>query len=674
MALSQSRYLPSLRHEILALLQANAVGGLLITVFSFSAMTFGFNNHSNQTTKIVLWALMLIVCLLRAIDGIYWHKKLKYHEVYSQWPLLRFVLGSVVTALLWAAYCSLLYHHMDLIELATTMIIVAAMAGGAATVLSPHLPLVLIYTSLLLLPLSLQTVFDMEAQLHLLGSLGILFWLVMCGTAMKSNQFIHRAIQMKSENENLLALTTSERAKVERVNQELKAANVSLDNANASLENEVRKRTAELHQLSHTDPLTGLMNRMGFMQKLSVLISRARSDGNAIAVLFIDLDGFKQINDSLGHQAGDKVLSDIALKLADYSEADCIGRWGGDEFIIVLPHAEKNTAMAVALAIKSRLANLQPLEESTLTLGATIGIAMYPEHSEDGATLIQLADLTMYHQKHIASGQVGVYSQALYAKLHHEQTLLEGLRHAISQKELSVVYQPILDAQTEQLWAVEALLRWQFAGRSISPAEFIPLAEKNGSIYEIGNWVLHRACIDAAHWDNQALRLSVNVSLMQLLRDDFIASVDKALASSGLAPQRLHLEVTESIFSDDMDLLASKISALKARHIKVAIDDFGTGFSSLSMLQSLDFDVLKIDRSFVQQMTENNNAIVRATLLMANELGCKTVAEGIETNEQAKLLTTMGVDCLQGYLYARPMNNKRLSQWYTSWQQKHQTQ
>ena len=181
-------------------------------------------------------------------------------------------------------------------------------------------------------------------------------------------------------------------------------------------------------------------------------------------------------------------------------------------------------------------------------------------------------------------------------------------------------------------------------------------------------WVLHRACIDAAQWDDESFGVSVNVSVLQLVSEDFVACVDRALASSGLAPQRLHLEVTESIFADDMAVLTASISALKARRVKVAIDDFGTGFSSLNLLQSLDFDLLKIDRAFVQQMAVSSDAIVKATVLMAKALGCKTVAEGVETEEQASLLRLLGVDCLQGYLFARPLEKKALQEWYTSWQ------
>ena len=262
-------------------------------------------------------------------------------------------------------------------------------------------------------------------------------------------------------------------------------------------------------------------------------------------------------------------------------------------------------------------------------------------------------------------GVVGVFSSLLYDKLNEEQRLRDGLRQAIQRQQFHVVYQPIVNANDSSLWAVEALARWQFNDQWISPALFIPLAEKTGIIHDIGNWVLHRACIDTAQWPDDTLAVSVNVSVLQMLSDSFIRQVDQAINSSGLAPHRLHLEVTESIFADDMAILTDRIAALKARHINIAIDDFGTGFSSLSLLQALDFDLLKIDRAFIQQITDGNDTIVRATLLMAKEFGCRTVAEGIETPQQAEVLTAMGVDCLQGYLFAKPLEKKALLKWYT---------
>lgn len=653
--------------EVVELLYSNIFTGLVMTALSISAITFGIVNAKITTDKFSIWSLMMLLTAIRSIDGTYWYLRLRKGSYQPRWPLFRFVLGSVLSALVWAFFCVSLYDSMSLVELATTMVIVAAMAGGAATTLATLLPLVLVYVTFLLLPFSIRALFDNNDQFVLLGGLGTLFWVAMCTAAVKTNIFTKQAIAMKHENEELVVLMRQERNEVRRVNKALLDTNQKLDHANSNLESEVHRRTKELQEISNRDPLTNLMNRIGFMQNFNAILARTH-DRTPMAVLFIDLDGFKQINDSLGHQAGDLVLSKVAAKLSEYCEANCIGRWGGDEFIIILPHADGDTAMAIALAIKSSLSTLNPIADNTLSLDATIGIALYPLHSNTASNLVQLADLTMYHYKRSAPGLVGIYTDALYEKMHHEQQLRDGLSQAIERKQLQVVYQPIIDASSNRLWAIEALLRWQFNDTWVSPDEFIPLAEKSGAIHNIGTWVLHRACIDAAQWENQSFGVSVNVSVLQMVDEDFVACVDRALASSGLAPYRLHLEVTESIFADDMAILSANISALKARRVKVAIDDFGTGFSSLNLLQSLDFDLLKIDRAFVQKMTQSSDAIVKATVLMAKALGCKTVAEGVETEEQASLLRLLGVDCLQGYLFARPLEKKALQEWYNSWQ------
>lgn len=657
--------LSTVNQDVVELLYSNVFNGLAITLLSISAITFGFDSGSAQYTKQVIWAVMLVLLLIRALDGAYWFVKLKHAPYSPRAPFYRFCAGSLVTAVLWAAFGIAIFPTLSTLEVASTMIIMSAMAGGAATVLAPSLPLVITYTTIMVVPMSMRAIYDFRDEYNMLGFLGMLFWLSMCGAASRANIFILRAIEIKHKNDELVELMRKEQNEVTRVNKQLLESNQKLDTANNTLEKEVLRRTKTIHQLSNLDPLTGLMNRTAFMQHFEGMIEQSLQSSSQLAILFIDLDGFKQINDSFGHEIGDAALEQAAKQLSQFCDSQCVGRWGGDEFIMVLPYADEETAIAVGQAVRRSLTNIQHVNGNDVSLGATIGIAIYPDHSKDAATLVQLADLTMYHHKRATPGVVGVFSSLLYDKLNEEQRLRDGLRQAIQRQQFHVVYQPIVNANDSSLWAVEALARWQFNDQWISPALFIPLAEKTGIIHDIGNWVLHRACIDTAQWPDDTLAVSVNVSVLQMLSDSFIRQVDQAINSSGLAPHRLHLEVTESIFADDMAILTDRIAALKARHINIAIDDFGTGFSSLSLLQALDFDLLKIDRAFIQQITDGNDTIVRATLLMAKEFGCRTVAEGIETTQQAEVLTAMGVDCLQGYLFAKPLEKKALLKWYT---------
>ncbi|QJR82891.1 EAL domain-containing protein [Alteromonas pelagimontana] len=638
-----------------------------MTALAMSGLVFGFDSPNTQHNKLAFWYVMMIVLVIRLIDAAIWYIRSQKTDYDPQTYLIRFSTGVVVTALVWSSYSIVLYSTMATLELASTMIILSAMAGGAATILAPSRTLVWLYCSILLIPMSVLAIFDQREEFLILGSLGLMFWVAMLITSLRSNRFFSDAIELKARNVELMKQMAAEKGVIQRINDELHRTNEKLDATNATLEEEVIKRTEELHRLSSRDPLTSLMNRSGFLRHLDRLLETAKKTNSRLAVLFIDLDGFKQVNDSLGHRVGDEVLVEVAQRLTRFCEADCLARWGGDEFIMILPYANRDTAIAVAQAARSGVTLPFNVAENQITLDATIGISLFPEHGELAPILIQDADLTMYQQKRTSRGSVGVFNAAIYESLKEEQALHEGLRQAIAKREFTLVYQPLVTSEDEKLWAVEALLRWQFGGRAIGPDVFIPLAEKCGLIHEIGIWVLHRACIDAAQWQfDEPVAVSVNVSVIQLMADGFIKILDRALASSGLNPERLHLEITESVFAKNKEKVIREVNAIKARKVQISIDDFGTGFSSLSQLQSLNFDHIKIDRTFVQNLEEGSDTIIRATVLIAREFGCKTIAEGIETPEHAAHLKAMGVDYLQGYYYAKPLSLTDLLHWYNN--------
>jgi EAL domain-containing protein (putative c-di-GMP-specific phosphodiesterase class I) len=289
---------------------------------------------------------------------------------------------------------------------------------------------------------------------------------------------------------------------------------------------------------------------------------------------------------------------------------------------------------------------------------------MSPQHSTTATELIQLADLAMCEQKRIDPRKARLFSAELQQKVVESQAILDGLQHSILRRQLFLCYQPIQSAKDNTSWAFEALLRWDFNGQLIGPDVFIPLAEKSGLIKEIGAWVLNRACMDASQWQHsQNTAVSVNVSVIQLMDNGFIRTLDNALRSSGLAPNRLHLEITESIFVDNQSKIRQQLAAIQQRKVHLSMDDFGTGYSSLSQLQTLSVNYVKIDKSFVDNIEHNGEAIIRATLFIARELNCQTIAEGVESKEQMIALTSMGVDFLQGYYLAKPMRNEVLINW-----------
>lgn len=657
----------SMKRDVVDMLLGNVVTGLLMTYIAFTGLVFGINNEETHHTKMIFWYVMNALVIFRFLDWLYWQFSLK-HKAYAPRPvLIRFSAALIITALMWASYSVSLYYSMDTIELAATMVVLAAMAGGAATVLAPSKLLVSVYCTALLVPTSLCALYDSENQFVILGILGLCFWGGIFSSAFRYNRFFVDTVILRDQKEKLLKEMNEKQSESISINDALLKANNRLDQANASLEEQVERRTSDILRLSNRDPLTNLLNRNGFLKHLSSQIQKASTLKNQLAVLFIDLDGFKQVNDSLGHKVGDAVLAEIAKRLAKFCESDHLARWGGDEFVATVPYANEDTAFAVAQAMRGGITVPITAFDNEITLDATIGISMYPHHGIDSQTLIQHADLTMYEQKRKQRGSIGVFSESLHTDIKTEQQLCENLRTAIDKKTFSVHYQPIIDVSTGKTVKVEALLRWQCNGVAVSPAQFIPLAEKIGIMPEVGIWVLNRACIDVMQWNTHPeLALSVNVSICQLTHGNFVKATKNALISSGIAPDRLHLEITESVFADEEDNVGTEISALKKLGVNISIDDFGTGFSSLSRLQSLACDFIKIDRSFVQNTNEESDTILRATMLIANEFGCKTVAEGIETIEHVERVKQLGVNYLQGFYYAKPMAADDFISWYNN--------
>lgn len=342
----------------------------------------------------------------------------------------------------------------------------------------------------------------------------------------------------------------------------------------------------------------------------------------------------------MGHKVGDSVLVQVTQRISAFSENNSAGRWNGDEFLVALPYSDQDTAMSIAKAITTSIAQPIYVHGNELHLSAAVGIAMAPIHSLSATELIQLADLTMCEQKRCGNKQPRLFSNDLKEKITASQAILEGLQHAIERKQFFLCYQPIQTADEHKPWAFEALLRWNFNDKFIGPDVFIPLAEKSGLIKEIGAWVLNRACMDANHWQHaQHAAVSVNVSVIQLMDDGFIRLLDNCLRSSGLAPQRLHLEITESTFVENQTKVLQQLKQIQARNVDVSIDDFGTGYSSLAYLNQIPVQYLKIDRYFISAIDQNESGkvsqealkLVESTISRAKSLGKKVAAEGIET-------------------------------------------
>jgi PAS domain S-box-containing protein len=440
------------------------------------------------------------------------------------------------------------------------------------------------------------------------------------------------------------------------------------------------RKEAEAHiaRLAYFDSLTGLPNRQSFLERVDLEIQRAGQIDLKLAVLFMDLDGFKNINDTMGHAAGDLLLQWAAERLRDGlrpsdllsrptrldTDADDDGdlaRLGGDEFTaLVLNIQRPEDAVAVAQRIGHMMRRPFVIEGRDVTLTTSVGIALYPDDGQDGATLLKHADTAMYHAKRSGRDNTQVYSASLTSQVLRRMDLVEGLRSALQRQEFHLVYQPQIEVSSGRVLSVEALIRWVHPQRGlVSPLDFIPAAEESGLIERIGHWVLQTACTDAARWNDAGtpVNLAVNLSPLQFAEPDLPQMVVDVLARTGLAPPRLELEVTEGALMENTAATRAALQALRGHGVRIALDDFGTGYSSLAYLTRMPIGNIKVDRCFVAGLLDGgeHEAIVRAVLAMAHSLGMRVTAEGVESLEQARALKTMACDSLQGFYFSRPV-------------------
>lgn len=626
LAKNNSKLNKYMQRDAAVLLYSNAVAGIFVSLLTSTFLVFAFTYPQVDPLKKIWWWGMLTLLTLRFLDVLWWTVKLKNTEFNGQKSINRFIIGANITAIMWSIYLVYCTTHNYDIELTTTIIAIAAMAGGSATVLAGHKFTVMFYPCVLLAPGSIGLILSEEHSLQLLGILGLSFALVMFIISRKSANFTNHTLFLKNENSVLIH----------------------------RMEEKVKQRTQKIYELSNLDPLTHLYNRTAFLEQLKLVTQNATTP---FALLFIDLDGFKKINDSIGHKAGDEILKKTAERLNQFTQdKQLLCRWGGDEFLVVFANTNEATAVEKSKQLIELLSEPHNTENSVLFIGATIGISLYPTHANTEDRLIQLADLAMYYQKKQMRSTVGVFSQQMEKLFTYELYLKSALTKAIELNQLRLVFQPIVLSENLKISAFEVLIRWKLDDIDIPPDEFIPIAEQYGLIIEIGEWVLRKSCEQASKWNaKEQVAVCVNISVLQLQDEHFISIVESALSNSLLPAKLLHIEITESVFASDLTLISNQIKCLQRIGVKVSIDDFGTGYSSLSAMQDLAVNIVKIDRSFVKKIDSNGKAIISAVMHISSELNFLVVAEGIETHEQAQALLQLGVHYFQGFYYSQPI-------------------
>ncbi len=672
--------------DVAALLYGHGVGGLFVTAVAGTAFVVVLPGLHAQPALLAWLSIMLITVVARALDLISGRKRRAKDDWNGRAEIRRFGRGVLACAAVWAIFPLLFFRELNGVERTTMAIVFSAMAGGSVTVLAAVRRLAIVYCAALLLPSSIMFLLTPGHENGVLGLLGIVFFAVMGSSTRVTHSATMAAIRLNRANQTLMAEMDSERRHTERANADLTVAQSALRETLESLEDRIRARTAdlereinereryaaELARLASRDSLTGFYNRTTLTDRLSSERFRAERAGTAIAVLFLDLDHFKEVNDLKGHYWGDHVLREVADRLSAIVPTDAIcARWGGDEFVFVLGNVERAKAGEAASAVATQLRRIVcgPISFGTETVrvDATIGIALFPHHGRTADELIRAADMAMYAAKESGRGRIRTFDPALAAELRERRLLEEALREAIPNDELRLEFQPIVDAANWRCQALEALVRWEHPTRgTIGPTEFIPIAERSGDIIPIGRWVLAQACAAAKSWPGaRPPALSLNVSIAQIVGGTVLDDVRAALSASGLDAHRLHVEVTETLFANDHKLIIPTLTALRAMGIRISLDDFGTGFSSLSYLRSLPIDTLKIDKSFVNDVQRDSGPIIRAIRSLADAFHIEVIAEGVETPDEAATLLSMGVNCLQGYLFAAPLPKNEVEAWLT---------
>ncbi|NRR31531.1 EAL domain-containing protein [Oxalobacteraceae bacterium] len=432
----------------------------------------------------------------------------------------------------------------------------------------------------------------------------------------------------------------------------------------ARMRRAVRRAEDHLHFLAHVDPITALPNRNAFNARLATALAREPQVG----LLLLDLDNFKVVNDTLGHNCGDDLLLMVAQRLlATLGSGDVVCRIGGDEFVVIVPPGQDDPRLdRIAAKVLTALAEPFQLEHHLLYVSASIGMSLFPDHAPDAEALIRCADTAMYYAKSQGKNGYECFVPAMEQRALKRMQLEANLRLALENDELSLHYQPQIDVLSGRMTGMEVLTRWTSATLGhVSPAEFIPVAEESGVIVPLGHWVLQTTCRQAALWRAAGLldgieRIAVNLSACQTRDCDLMSDLEAILAETGLPPSLLELEITEGVLMDNVQANLKLMECIRAAGIQLSIDDFGTGYSSMAYLKRFPIDQLKIDRSFVKDVPGEGTPIATAIIAMAHSLNLSVVAEGVETIEQVEFLRKAGCDLMQGYYFARPMPPEQL--------------
>jgi len=607
----------------LAFVSSYFSSAIMINTMVSCFVVFSGINHSLVKEKVYWFIALTIISLIRIINHLYVSNSNpnKYHFYF---------VGVLMTSFTWAIFPLMFFEQMVMQEKFVSLVVFSSLAGGAVNILSADIRSSLTYISFLLVPFSFLLLFQDNGDENTLGTLGLALWFILC--------FIN-------------ATRAAKDVKTSIINQ------LKLDVFIGNLEKEVQLRTDKIILLEQRDSLTQLFNRGSFIS--NVELDLVEYQYGIKAILFLDMDEFKILNDKYGHDFGDVVLAETGRRLLSLkNNHDFIAcRWGGDEFI-VYSHQESEEKLNVFVA--------QLVDELTKTVSRfnyeikpsfKVGL-FFTDEDFELTQAIKYADVAMYQGKKNRN-EVSIFDNHMFASLNREEILRSSINKSVEEGNFHLCYQPIVNVLDNKITAFEVLLRWQFESEFIPPSEFIDIAERYGKINFLGEFVLEQAIqsLNKLNEVDDNVALSINVSVLQLENYNLLHLLTNLIATHQVNPNNIHLEVTETVMSKNLSYLSKVISEIKNTGVRIAIDDFGTGFSSISVLKELSVDYIKIDKSYIDKICDHSKdeSIVSAVTKMSHMIGCEVVAEGVESQSQLSLLAKLNVDKYQGYLFSKPI-------------------
>ncbi len=662
-------------NEQIKLLLANAMPANL-TVAAI-ALLFSYSLWDKLDHPLLLaWTGIMLLFVSLRVSLLLLRKRNPQRFTLTTWGRL-YLFSTLLVGFAWGSLTLLILTTEEPFVHFVIFLIIFGAISVAVPVLASRLPALLAYVVPQSLFLVTVLLIENNRWSLMLSIATLIYTALLVATGQNINQQIRRSIELEDHNQTLIDDLSDEVTRRRsaqgaleqhqaQLEEQVELRTRALTRTNESLENQIdiRKQVEHrLEHLAHHDTLTNLPNRLLLDARMEHAIQHARREQSQLAVMFLDLDNFKHINDSLGHATGDRLLQEVTRRLLSITrEDDTVARLGGDEFVLLMGDIQDaSTVIYLAQKILDKLNERIEIDGESMFVGCSIGISLFPQDGDNAETLMKNADAAMYRTKEEGRNSYNFYAEEMTASAYDRITLVGSLGRAIEQNELVVHYQPQKSLCTGRYVGLEALVRWNHPEKGIlPPARFLPVAEASGLIVPLGNWVLRSACRQMLTWKQNGVpidTISVNLAGKQIRRDDLVDNIVGILEETGCRPEWLELEVTEGFIMNEVHTSIDSLHRLRDIGIQLAIDDFGTGHSSLSYLKKLPVSRLKIDRSFIRDLAVDNDdaAIVRAIVSLGKSLQLVIIAEGVETDFQERFLRELGCEMSQGYLYSQPL-------------------